>query len=134
VEVEAILAALSQLGDEAQLYVNVASEESALAIVAEARARLARQLGPDATGQSVESIQCRPAYDGNGFVVLTERNPYPELPLWLEKGTKPGQRPNRARTHARPFFYISAELEQVPHLRRVQQGLSACLIEKGLGE
>lgn len=96
-----------------------ASEATAQALEREMKARLARQLSPAATGASVESISYRQAYDGNGYVVLTERNPYPNLPLWLEKGTSPGKRRNFARTQPRPFFYASVELEAPGHERRI---------------
>lgn len=132
-DVDALIDALSKLGDDGHLYVNVASEQSAVSIVAEAKARLRRQLGPEATGKTVDSIQSRRAYDGNGYVVLTERDPFPELPVWLEKGTKKGKRPNRATTAPRPFFYISAELEEGPHFRRIQDAIQGAIDTQGLG-
>lgn len=96
-----------------------ASRETAEALEREMKARLQRQLSPAATGATVESISHRIAHDGNGYVVLTERNPYPNLPLWLEKGTQPGKRKNFARTQRRPFFYASVELEAPGHRRRI---------------
>lgn len=96
-----------------------ASQQTAQALEREMKARLQRQLSPAATGATVASIEHREAYDGNGYVVLTERNPYPNLPLWLEKGTQPGKRRNFARTKARPFFYASIELEAPGHERRI---------------
>lgn len=96
-----------------------ASQDTAQALEREMKARLQRQLSPSATGATVESITHRIAHDGNGYVVLTERNPYPNLPLWLEKGTQPGKRRNFARTQRRPFFYASIELEAPGHRRRI---------------
>lgn len=134
IDVDGVIAALNGLGDAAKPYINTAAQETGESIVREARARLKRQVGPQATGKTEQSIVTRPAYDGNGFIVIVEREPFPELPLWLEKGTKPGKRPNRARTHARPFFYVSAELEEGPHFRRIEGALQDAIAEKGLGE
>lgn len=126
-----LIAALESLGPFAQPFLNAASKQSADSITHEARERLHRKLGPDATGQTEASIVNRPAFDGNGFVVVAEREPMPNLPLWLEKGTKKGR-----STHAniaRPFFYVSAQLEEGPHWRRVADALQQAIDAKGLG-
>lgn len=96
-----------------------ASRETAEALEREMKARLQRQLSPSSTGTTVASITHRIAHDGNGYVVLTERQQFPNLPLWLEKGTQPGKRRNFARTQRRPFFYASVELEAPGHERRI---------------
>ncbi len=106
-----------------------ASRETAEALEREMRARLQRQLSPSATGATVASIVHRQAYDGNGYVVLTERNPYPNLPLWLEKGTQPGKRKNFARTQRRPFFYASIALEAPGHERRIKDAWNSLASE-----
>jgi hypothetical protein len=95
----------------------------------EMKARLQRQLSAAATGQSVDSISHQVAYDGNGYVVFTDRDPYPNLPLWLEKGTKPGKRKNFASTKARPFFYASIALEAPGHERRIRDTWNALALE-----
>jgi hypothetical protein len=133
-DVDATVLVMKVLGDVAQPYVNAAAQVSADRIQNEAQARLRRQLSSKATGKTVASIVTRPAFDGNGIIVIAERDPYPELPLWLEKGTKPGGRPNKARTYPRPFFYVSAELEEGPHFRRIQGALQDCITDQGLGE
>lgn len=97
-----------------------ASQQTAQALEREMKARLQRQLSPAATGTTVASITHRVAHDGNGYVVLTERQQFPNLPLWLEKGTQPGKRRNFARTQRRPFFYASVELEAPGHERRIK--------------
>ena len=92
VDAEALLAALARLPDQtAQPLVNEAARETTEAIVREAKARLARQLGPQATHKTEQSITNRPAYNGNGWIVIVEREPMPNLPLWIEKGTKRGK-------------------------------------------
>lgn len=95
------------------------SQDTAQMLERNMRARLQRQLSPDATGTSVQAIQHRVAHDGNGYVVLTERQQYPNLMLWLEKGTKPGRRRNFARTQPRPYFYVEVELAAPSHERRI---------------
>lgn len=95
------------------------SQTTAQMLEREMRGRLQRQLSPAATGTSVAAITHRVAHDGNGYVVLTERNPYPNLMLWLEKGTQPGKRRNFARTPSFPYFYVSIELEAPGHERRI---------------
>ena len=128
-----VIAALESFGDAAQLHINTASQESAEAIEAEAVARLRRQLGPNATGETEAGIEVRPAFDGNGFVVLATNQRMPNLPLWIEDGTKKGK-PRSHTEPARKFFYVSAELEQGPHLRRIGEALRDTAAEKGLGE
>ena len=71
-------------------------------------------------------IRAEPARGGNGFVVLSEREPFPSLPFWLEKGTK--------RMAARPYFFASALLEESSHRRRIEDALREAIEAKGLGE
>lgn len=116
----ALLRDIAALPERMRVRFMRASQTTAQALEREMKARLQRQLSPSATGATVASITHRVAYDGNGYVVLTERNPYPNLPLWLEKGTSPGKRRNFARTQRRPFFYASIELEAPGHERRIR--------------
>lgn len=125
-------AKLLALGDLAQPYVNEASAVTAQAGAAEARARLARQVGPDATGRTEAGITARPAYDGNGWVILVERDPFPNLPLWIEKGTKAGE-PGSHTAAPRPFFYPAVALEVPAHERRLAEALARCFAAQGLG-
>lgn len=129
VETAAVVAALLSLGDAAQPYVNDAAHESAASIAREAQARLQRKLGPKATGATVAGIHAQPAADGNGSVVISGRDPKPNLPLWLEKGTRGG--------HVSPalaYFYSAAQLEEGPHFRRIQDAVAQAIADKGLGE
>lgn len=132
VDSSALIADLNTLGDFAQPYVNDASHQSADSIVREASARLARKLSGNSTGETLAGIQDRPAYDGNGWVVISDNSRMPNLPLWLEKGTKR----HKARGHdqaALAYFYSAVQLEEGPHLRRIENALAAAFEAKGLG-
>lgn len=126
VDVAGVEAALNTLGAVAQPFINEASQETADAFVVEARARLQRQLGPDATGKTVEGITARPAFDGNGFVVVDEREPFPNVPFWLEKGTK--------HMDPREFFYSSMLLQVSDHQRRLGDALQRAIAASGMGD
>lgn len=127
-----LVAALTALGDKAQSYVNAASKETADAIVTEAHARLRRQLGPNATGETEAGLAARPAYDGNGYVVVDENSRMPNLPLWIEKGTKRGDAGSHTAA-ARPYFYVSAQLEEGAHLQRISDAVQQAIADQGLG-
>ncbi len=132
VDTSALVAELLSLGDSAQPFVNEASAQSAHSIVREARARLAGKLSGHSTGQTLAGIQDRPAYDGNGWVVISDNDRMPNLPLWLEKGTRKG----KAGSHAQPalaYFYSAVQIEEGPHLRRIENALGEAIAAKGLG-
>lgn len=140
VDADGLIAAVQRLGEwRAQAASDRASLATAHAIVREARARLSRQLGPDATGRTEAGIDITRA-DRGGYIVGSGRNPMPNLPLWIEKGTRKGTRITRGRARsggnmkARPYFYESAELEELPHLQRVVDELQAEIDAEGLGE
>jgi len=133
VDATAVIAALTTLGDAAQPYVNEASHRTADAIVRDARARLQRKLSGTSTGATLAGIEDRVAFDGNGYVVVSGRAEQPDLPLWLEKGTKKG----KAGSHASPalaYFYSACQLEEAPHLQRIREALAAAIAEQGLGD
>lgn len=111
-----------------------ACKETAEAVVREAQGRLRRQLGPNATGETAAGIHAVKSFDGNGYVILADNARMPNLPLWLEKGTRPGKRRNFARTAPRPFFYTSIELEYSAHERRLQDAMIEAAAEMGMGE
>lgn len=127
----AVRTILEGLGASAQPYVDAASKETANAIAREAKARLHRQLGPNATGTTEAHIAVRPSAYGSGFIVIAEREPEPMLPRWLEKGTK--KRDSTHANYARPFFYVSAEIEAGAHYRRIGEAIQHAIDEKGLG-
>lgn len=126
--------ALDAVPDALQARVNDASRVTAEAIVRDARARLQRQLSPNSTGQTVEGIHAVPAYDGNGWVLLADNDRMPNLPLWLEKGTRPGKRRNFARVAPRPFFYVAIEMEVGPHELRIRDAMAQTATVTGLGD
>lgn len=129
----AVVAALTSLGDAAQPYINAASKETADALVLEAKIRLQRKLGPQATGETVAGIEAVPARDGNGYLVLSSNDRIGALPLWLELGTKKGH----AGSHASPalaYFYSAQQLQEGSHLRRIQDALQRAIAERGLGD
>lgn len=133
VDTAGVVAALLTLGDAAQPYINAAAKASADELVAEAQARLERKLGPNATGETVAGIQAFPAHDGNGTIVISSNARMPNLPLWLEKGTKR----HKAGGHTSPalaYFYSAEQLEQAPHLRRIQEALRQAIADRGLGD
>jgi hypothetical protein len=47
------------------------------------------------------------------------------LDIWLEFGTR--------HMEARPFLHASAQLEEGPHERRIQQAINDAIQEVGLG-
>lgn len=134
VDIAPLTAALRALPEAVRVETADACRITAEHIAREARARLQRQLGPGATGQTVAGIIAEPAYDGNGYVVMADRDPFPNLPLWLEKGTRPGKRRNFARTPPRPFFYASIELEAGAHERRIVEAMQDAGGDVGLGD
>lgn len=129
---KAVMAALTTLGDSAQPYINEASRESATSMAREAASRLRRQLGPAATGETESGIKAAPAENGNGYIVVSTNRRMPNLPLWIEKGTEKGD-PGSHTQAARPYFYVSAQLERGSHFRRLQDVLQEAIDAKGLG-
>lgn len=131
---EAMRAKFAQVGERALPRLNAACQVTTGNIQREARARLRRQLGPGATGKTEASIVARPHNtEESVHLVYTDRDWLPNLPLWLEQGTKPGKRKNRASTKERPFFYVSADLEERPHFHRIEDALQDTLDDMGLG-
>lgn len=120
VDATAVLRALSSASSKVQAVVNREAKYTAERIRHAADHRAAT-LFPGRSGLTREGIKAREAEGGNGWVVVAERNPYQNLPLWLDKGT----------THmtAREFFDISADLERGPHERRLRQALVESLGE-----
>ncbi len=129
-----VIAALNALGDTAQPFVTAACRETADAVANEAAARLSRQLAGTSTpsksrpdrggGLTLAGIQVKTS--GQSFLVVSDREPFPNLPLWLEKGTK--------HMAARPYFYNAAILEEGPHYRRIEDAIVEAIDAAGLGE
>lgn len=136
--------AFSSLSTVLQARVNEACQATAEAVVVEAKARLGRQIKGTSIatkartdlGQNltVEGIHAQPAYNGNGWVVLSDREPFGNVPLWLERGTRVGERHNFARTPPESYFYPSLTLQVGPHEQRLIEAMQAAANETGLGE
>lgn len=130
---DALVAALTALGDAALPFLLLACEVSANNIQREMQSRVRR-----ATGTTAEGIVVLPDRAGQGYIVEAENADVPELPLFLEKGTKG---PRKDYGHggggpmpAFPFFYISAILEEGPHEQRIAVALQAAIDAQGLGD
>lgn len=115
-----LLAALDSVGDYAEVYLDRASEVTANRIAIEARSRVARR-----TGKTQEGIVVEESYLGSGYVVISARQPMPNLPHWIEKGTK--------FQEARPYLEPAIELEREPHRGRIAEAIQRAVDEKGLG-
>jgi hypothetical protein len=129
-----LIAALAAFPEACQRHCTEAARVTAELIVAEAKSRLSRQLGQYSTGATLAGITARPYGAGTffaGYEVASEREPQPNLPLWLEKGTKPA--PRHRATAAKPYFYVAAELEVAPYLDRLTDAIQAAIDEQGLG-
>jgi len=121
VDTTALFAALDALGESARAAVKGAAKITADAIAREAGARI-----PRATGKTAEGITVEETHNGDGYVVYVKSPRMPNLPLWLEFGTK--------YMTARPYLFSSARLEEGPHLMRVADALQAAINAKGLGD
>ena len=120
-----VIAAFDRFGAVLEPYLKEAAKDTATAIQREAQARLQRQLGPGATGKTVANIQIQEARVGVGYVVLSTREPMPNVPIWLERGT--------SRQRPRPYFNSAALLEEGAHRRRIEQAVQQALNDTGLG-
>jgi len=87
-------------------------------VAAEARRRVAI-----ATGLTHAGIDVEPLEKGSGWAVVSARNPFPNVPIWLESGT--------VHMEAQPYFDVSVRLEEGPHFRRLAEALQEEL--DGLG-
>ena len=136
IDADALLLALARLGDAAQPFVDAAVLVTANNIDREASARLRRQLSSASTGVTEAGITVTKAEVGGGLVVGASRQQFPNLPLWIEKGTKKGTRKGNSGggMAARPFFYSSAMLEEGPHFARVARAIQDAIDTQGLGE
>lgn len=132
VDVAGLLAAWSRVADAAGARCLEAAYESAVAIQREASNRLSRQLGAYSTGKTLAGLQVEPMDGRRGYRVTATREPFPNLPLWIEKGTKKGK-PGSHTQPARPFLEVSARLEEGAHLRRIIDAVQSAIDETGLG-
>ena len=112
------------------------AKDTADRIVSNAKQRVAR-----ATGATAAGIHAEPTHDGTGYVVLpwdqrlaaqawaggaTTREHNAGKPMWLEFGT--------VKMSARPFFFVSAQLEESGHDRRMREAIQDGIEASGLGD
>ena len=122
VDARPTLAALDRLAEDlAAARTKAASKVTADAIATEAKRRVRRRTGLTAEGIVVEEDRARV-----GYVVLATRQQFPNLPHWLEHGTK--------FMTASPFFFPSARLEEAAHERRIREALQLAIDDVGLGD
>jgi len=109
----ALLAALQRVGVSIEGRLKLIARGTANRVAMEAKARVAR-----ATGETLEGIVVEESQDGAGYVVVSRNRRMPNLPIWIERGTKAGK-PGSHTQAPRPFFEPAAQLEAGPHAQRV---------------
>ena len=121
IDTAGLLSALTKLGPKADALVKSAAKVTGDRIAREARRRVAR-----ATGHTAEQIRVEETDDGKGYIVLAnDPRDRKHIDKWLEFGT--------VHMTARPFLFASAQLEEGPHLKRVERAVQAAIDEVGLG-
>lgn len=120
VDVAELIAAMDSLGDAAQPYLDRAAEVTANRIALEARSRVRRRTGETQAGIIVE------ASPHGGYAVVSGNQRMPNLPLWIEHGTR--------RMVKRPYLEPSVDLERNAHYNRIAEALQRAIDEKGLGD
>ena len=113
--------AMDRLVDaELQRFTKPVAQDTAERVEAEARRRVRIR-----TGTTHAGITTRETRDGTGYVVSAYRQQFPNLPIWLERGTE--------RMPAYPFFFEGARLEAGGHERRMLGAIQQAIDEAGLG-
>jgi len=118
IDAAAVLRALEQAPAAVEARLLPVAKLTAERIDAEASRRVLVATGKTQTGITVEPLE-----KGSGYAVVANRNPFPNVPIWLEHGTE--------HMIAHPFFDIAADLERGPHLRLMREAADDAL--KGLG-
>lgn len=125
--IDTVTPALKRLGDTALKYTKPACLISANSIDDEATRRVRRDTGETAQGIGVVEMT-----NGEGYVVYATNRRMPNLPLWIEAGTKRGK-PGSHTQIAAPFFYQSVRLEEGAHARRIIAAVDDAIRVEGLG-
>lgn len=120
VDASALHAGLSALELDWAARTKAASAVTAAAIVREASGRVARRTGATAAG--IHYVESR---DGTGYVVLVVRANRPQVPFYLEFGTR--------YMDKRSFFYASAAVEQPGQQRRTLDAVEDAIQVNGFG-
>jgi hypothetical protein len=121
VDTAALLAALDQVPDRVLAKIRGQAHLTAQRIAREARGRIHRRTGRTAGGITVSERR-----DGRGYRVETSADPDAGRPISLEFGTQVAA--------ARPFLFISADLEANSHDQRMRAAIVEALDEAGLGD
>ena len=121
VDKEGVIAALDAAPEGLRQVIKTESRETADIIADRARARVARR-----TGKTAERITVEETRNGDGYIVWVPHPDNPNLPTWLEFGTK--------FMKSREFLFNSAREEEGPHLRRVEEAVQEYFDDKGLGD
>jgi hypothetical protein len=134
-----LLAMLEEFGPALEMRIKVESKETADRVHREALARIKRR-----TGETAAHLVVEESHDGKGYVVWvrpdvrlsfhtsgsgrthTQKVSYNAVGSWLEFGTR--------HMVARPFLFVSAQLEQAPHRRRVAEAVQDEINQRGLGD
>jgi hypothetical protein len=120
VDASGLLSLFDRMGPSMDFLARQVALDTAKRIVREAQARVKR-----ATGTTAEGIHFEVSYDGAGYVVLGYAKGNNDAPVdrFLESGTM--------HMYARPFFFVSAELESGPHMRRLIEKMQDWLDQVG---
>jgi hypothetical protein len=118
---------LRRLGTSALKFTVPACEATANNVIAEYRRRVKRD-----TGETSEGAQKDKLKDGSGYFVSVRNRRMPNLPLWLEAGTKQGK-PRSHTQPAAPAFWPAVELEVIHHERRINDAVGEAIVAEGLG-
>jgi hypothetical protein len=119
VDASALLAMLDRVGPSLEFHTRDVARETAKRVAVEATSRVSRREGITASG-----IHWEMSRDGKGYVVMAyEAGKQAPVDKYLEAGTK--------FMRARPFFFASAEIENGPHLRRMEERVQQVLSDLG---
>jgi hypothetical protein len=114
-----VLDALRRFPDAVLKETKPASKISADSIQREAQRRVRRL-----SGETAERIRVVELRNGTGYLVESTNMRMPNLPIWLEAGTK--------RMSAKPYFYESVRLESNAHERRIGEAVGRAISGLGL--
>lgn len=129
VDNQALLAAMSALSETVlESFTKPAAKITADNVRAEAQRRVLR-----ATGETAEGITVSESRDGHGYVVESDNARMPNLPIWIEFGTKQGKAGSHSAP-AHPYIFAAAELEQGAHDRRMREAVQDAIDSVGLGD
>lgn len=129
VDSAALLSAMSSLASGVvESFTKPAAKVTADRVASEAERRVLR-----ATGETARGIVALESRDGAGYVVTSTNERMPNLPTWLEFGTKRGKSGSHAEP-AHPYLFASARLEESGHDARMREAVQDAIDSVGLGE